>query len=467
MTLLQRLQSEGPKRILALDGGGIRGALTLGYLKKIEDSLASQFGNDPAFRLCDYFDLIGGTSTGSIIAACLSIGMKVDDIKSMYLDLGGKIFGDKFKWYEITKLIKAKYDAGPLEKELKAVFGDTTLGSDKIRTGLCIVTKRADTNSVWPLINHPSGKFYDSQFGLNKNVLLWKAVRASAAAPTYFLPQVIDVGGNAPTAAFVDGGVSMANNPALQLLMVATLKGFPFRWKMGAGNLLLVSVGTGMGKLTSLPENVTDNHLLNWAAEIPDMLMQDASWNNQIILQWLAKSPTAWQIDEEIGDMRDDLLVADSNGKGLFSYLRYNTWIAAEELKLLTGKSYSSEDVDRLVEMSNADSRFELYDIGLAAADKQVDPTHFDTSFMPSLEASPAGNSIRHFKQGVIPEFEFQLATKKPIAVRCCRMAEAFEVETLEGLMKGRAGDYLMIGINGEMYPCAKEVFEQTYIAEA
>ena len=159
--------------------------------------------------------------------------------------------------------------------------------------------------------------------------------------------------------------------------------------------------------------------------------------------------------------------MADSNGKGLFSYLRYNTWLAAEELKKLTGKDYNREEVDKLVEMSNADSRFELYEIGLAAAEKQVDPGHFETTFMPAREAASSGNSILRFVKGIIPELDFQLVTKRPIAVRCYRMSEPFEVETLEGLMKGRAGDYLMIGVNNEMYPCAKEVFEQTYIGKA
>jgi patatin-like phospholipase/acyl hydrolase len=226
MELLQRLQSEGPKRILSLDGGGIRGALSLGYLKKMEDILRRQNGDDPDFTLSDYFDLIGGTSTGSIIASCLATGMSVDKITSMYFDLGGRIFGRKYKWWDIFQVsdfLKARYDERPLDEELQKVFGETTMGSDSIKTGLCIVAKRADTNSVWPLINHPNGKFYDSALGQNKNILLWRAVRASAAAPTYFLPQVIEVGGNLPSAAFVDGGVSMANNPALQLLMVATM----------------------------------------------------------------------------------------------------------------------------------------------------------------------------------------------------------------------------------------------------
>lgn len=380
MTLQEHFFAEGPKRILALDGGGIRGALSLGYLKQIETTLREQHGNKK-LRLCDYFDLIGGTSTGSIIAACLAIGKEVDEIKELYFDLGGKIFGDKFKWYEISKIIKAKYDAGPLEAELKKLFKDIKLGGEEILTGLCIVTKRADTNSTWPLINHPLGKFYDSPIGKNKNVPLRQAVRASSAAPSYFLPEVIEVGGDLSTAAFVDGGVSMANNPALQLLMVATMKGYPFQWKRGERNLLLVSVGTGMSRLNKLPKQITQNHLLKWAQSIPDMFMQDASWSNQAILQWLSNSPTAKFIDMEVGNLAGELLTGE--GQGLLSYLRYNCMLGVEELTDLQmpGKVFTQEKVEDLTEMSNAGNRFELYDIGEAAAKKEIVPIHFPEHF--------------------------------------------------------------------------------------
>jgi uncharacterized protein len=394
-SLTQHLDPTTPKRILALDGGGIRGALTLGYLQTIEDLLRKQHGDNPDFRLCDYFDLIGGTSTGSIIASCLAIGMKVEDITKMYFDLGGKIFSKDYKWWNlftIKDIIKAKYDHIPLEKELKNVFGDITLESSKIKTGLCIVAKRADTNSVWPLINHPKGKYFNSADGMNKDILLWKAVRASAAAPTYFLPQLIDVGGGLSKAAFVDGGVSMANNPSLQLLMVATLKGFPFKWKLGGDNILVVSVGTGMSKWDKIPQKVTKQHLLNWAQQIPDMLMQDASWHNQAILQWLSNCDTRWSIDGEIGDLNDDLITGSPDKKGLLTYLRYNLWLDKPTLKELMGKDYTGDEIDGLVEMSNADSRFELYDIGKKAAEQgavidkniaasQVKEGHFPAGF--------------------------------------------------------------------------------------
>lgn len=357
--------SDTPKNILSLDGGGIRGALTLGFLKKIETILQEKYGKD--YLLCDHFDLIGGTSTGSIIAAALALGRTVNQIKDLYMDLGGKIFGKKNNWWnplETWKYLKSEFDYAKLEQSLRKEFGDTTLGSDRIKTGLCIVAKRADTNSVWPLINHPQGKFYDTPLGKNKNIPLWQAVRASSAAPTYFAPQLIDVG-DGQRAAFVDGGVSMANNPALTLLMVATLKGFPFRWQTGEDKLTIVSVGTGYSVFHKKTDDIEESWLATWAKNVPEMLMQDASWQNQIILQWLSDSPTAHYIDMEIESLRDDYLA----GKPVIKYLRYNFPITENELNGLgLGKTYTSGDVENLAEMSNAENREELYRIGEAAS---------------------------------------------------------------------------------------------------
>ena len=58
-----------PRKLLALDGGGIRGVLTLEVLIRIEDLLAEATGRGAQFRLCDFFDYIGGTSTGAIIVS--------------------------------------------------------------------------------------------------------------------------------------------------------------------------------------------------------------------------------------------------------------------------------------------------------------------------------------------------------------------------------------------------------------
>jgi patatin-like phospholipase/acyl hydrolase len=374
--LLDRFNSPSQKKILSLDGGGIRGALTLGYLKKLEDILKAKFPGQPDFRLCDYFDLIGGTSTGSIIAASLAIGRTVDEITKLYMDLGGKIFGEKRNWWnpmETMKWLKANYNYQAMEDGLKHAFGNITLGGKELKTGLCIVAKRADTNSIWPLINHPKGKFYDSELGKNKDIPLWQAVRASSAAPTYFAPQMIEVV-QGQQAAFVDGGLSMANNPSLTLLMIATLKGFPFRWKMSEENLLLVSVGTGYSVYKKYVKEIDESTMLSWAANIPDMLMQDASWQNRVMLQWISQSPTADYLDMEIEKMDGDLLA----GKPLISYLRYNFRITENELNDLGFKKiFTAADVKSITDMSNANNRQLLYQIGHKASGT-ISPHHFE-----------------------------------------------------------------------------------------
>ena len=90
MTLIERSEREGQKKLLAIDGGGIRGVLALEVLQRIEDLLKAKSGRGD-FRLADYFDYIAGTSTG-IIAAGLSIGMSVGEILTFYQDAGAQMF---------------------------------------------------------------------------------------------------------------------------------------------------------------------------------------------------------------------------------------------------------------------------------------------------------------------------------------------------------------------------------------
>jgi hypothetical protein len=68
-----------------------------------------------------------------------------------------------------------------------------------------------------------------------------------------------------------------------------------------------------------------------------------------------------------------------------------------------------------------------------------------------------------YFKKEEIPSYEFQRAIKKPIPVKCIQINEPFKVETMEGVLDAKAGDYLMIGIQGEMYPCDRKIFHETY----
>ena len=67
------------------------------------------------------------------------------------------------------------------------------------------------------------------------------------------------------------------------------------------------------------------------------------------------------------------------------------------------------------------------------------------------------------FEKNQLPEFEFKKAMKKPVAIRCVQIHEPFEVVTMEGTMRGKKGDWLLIGVRGEMYPCDQKIFEETY----
>jgi hypothetical protein len=368
MDLSERLTSKGPKRILALDGGGIRGVISLCFLEKIEQLLRHRHGR-PRLKLCEYFDLIGGTSTGAIIAAALAMGKGVSQIKQLYLTLGKEIFRKKKR-----KIWESLYDEKPLMEGLLRTFGDRTLGDASIRTGLCIVTKRADTNSIWPLINHPNARYYEE----NRNFRLRDVVHASAAAPLFFIPARIEIEpGNPGT--FVDGGVSTANNPALQLFLVATLKGFPFQWTIGEKKLLLVSVGTGKWQWNIDSTAMAKEKMWAWLGHLPKMFIQDTCSQGELLLQYLSRSQTPWEIDSEVGDLSQDLLTP----KPALTYLRYNVRL---EHTLLEGLGLHElvPRLEALRRLSGSDTAADLATIGELSAELQVKDSHFPKTFDPA-----------------------------------------------------------------------------------
>src|ERR1700738_2785147 len=89
--LKARMMRPGPKKLLALDGGGIRALLSSQILAKIEKLLIAKSGRAD-YRLADYFDYVAGTSTGGIIAAGIAVGMRVQEILDFYLKNGAAMF---------------------------------------------------------------------------------------------------------------------------------------------------------------------------------------------------------------------------------------------------------------------------------------------------------------------------------------------------------------------------------------
>jgi predicted acylesterase/phospholipase RssA len=368
-----------PKRILALDGGGLRGILTLSYLAEIESILSDRHGGPENFRLSHYFDLIAGTSTGAIIAAALALGMSVSEIAKKYLDLGQRVF--QKSWLR-QGFVRAFYDEAGLIEELKQVYGaQTTLGDPSLQTGLLIVTKRLDSGSTWPISNNPRGKYYDPR--PNSNVIansaypLWQIVRSSTAAPRFFDPEKIEISrgksGETPVVGdFVDGGVSPFNNPALQAVMYATLEGYRIGWPTGADKLLVVSIGTGSRDLKVAPAKLAADNALKSLLS----LMDDCANLMETLLQWLSTSQTARVIDSEVEDLRHDLIAPAP----LISYLRYNVALTKASLAQI-GMEFDDEKVEGLSAMDDPGNMKTLQEIGAKAAKRQLRAEDFPSNF--------------------------------------------------------------------------------------
>lgn len=367
-----------PKRILALDGGGLRGILTLGYLARLEALLKSRHGGWEAFRLSHYFDLIAGTSTGAIIAAGLAKDMTVSEVTQHYMALGTKLFQ---KSLLRQGFIRAKYDAAKVSQALKQIFGpNVTMGDPSISTGLLVVTKRLDTGSPWPISNNPSGRYFSrSKGGIipNKNYPLWRVVRASTAAPTYFDPESLVIaqhtGRRTVKGKFVDGGTSPFNNPALQALMYSTMTGYGVNWPVGPEELLVVSVGTGSADPSRDGSKVT---ALEGVQSFLS-LMDDCANLMEILLQWVSNSPTAREFDREMGSLNKDLL----SGSELLQYLRYNVTFDENSLNTWLGLQISPAKLKSLSAMDAPENMKLLHAIGQAAAKKQMKPSHFTKAF--------------------------------------------------------------------------------------
>jgi hypothetical protein len=206
-------------------------------------------------------------------------------------------------------------------------------------------------------------------------MLLTDILRASTAAPNYFGPEFIEVSPNV-RGLFVDGGVSPYNNPALLLVMLATIKGYGFRWPLGEDRLLLMSVGTGSPRSVPKWGSHTSAPPVFHAIESLTSMIQDASWATQTLLQWMSATPTPWRIDTEIGDLCDDHLA----GLPLLHYLRYDAPLTAESLEKL-GFPTQPEELELLKKMDEPGAAPRLIEIGRRAAETCIQPEHLPVGF--------------------------------------------------------------------------------------
>lgn len=258
-------------KILAIDGGGIRGIIPARILQEIEHRLGKAVSR--------VFDLVAGTSTGGIIALGVTKPnaqgepvYSAGDMLSFYQQEGETIFPGSFvlKAKTLWGLADVRYPAGPLEKLLADRFGETQLS-------------QALTEVVVPSydLSAPGPFFFKREYALSEehtwDVAMASVARATSAAPTYFdparLPGFEDEGDHA----LIDGG-TFSNNPALAGLVDG------LRLRREGQNVLVVSIGTGHppdtpgdGPIPVAADSSDGWGLAHWARPILEVVLDGAA----------------------------------------------------------------------------------------------------------------------------------------------------------------------------------------------
>ncbi|MVM34149.1 patatin [Spirosoma sp. HMF4905] len=369
MTIKEKLTKTGPKRLLALDGGGVRSAISLEILAELERTIRQTEGAPETFVLADYYDYIAGTGSGAFIAACLSLGMHVADICTQFTPIAIEAFAPTDSVYPV----RSRQREEKLDKMLQELFGlDTLLGSDKLKTLLLLVLKAADSDSPWTLTNNPNA-FYNqaNQPKNNLTIPLWQLVKASLTTPIFICPEQIQL----PTAtlSMVDGSVSMYNNPAFLLFLNVTSPIYKINWPVGEDKLQLTSVGTGRNPGVNVNIGPKEVNPLFQMGAISSGLLQSASFEQDYLCRFFGRCVAGDVLTQEIGDM-----IGQKSGLPgkFFTYLRYDIELSNPNLFTIGLASIPAESV---LAVDAVDALPALQLIGKTVAQNKVMAAHFTT----------------------------------------------------------------------------------------
>lgn len=304
----ENVQSSRLFRILALDGGGLRGAFTAAVLAKWDDMLGKGGGNS----LVKNFDLVAGTSTGAILAIGLGVGLTPLQILKFYREKGSQIFPSDRK---LRHWLKSKHNSQTLEDMLKTVFADKTLSKDSC-CRLVIPTVRAVRGESDVIVTA-----HTSDRTAYRDLTAVQAALASSAAPTYFDEAHIST--DISTQAYLDGGI-WANNPILPAISEAVR-----HLKIPLDRIDVLSVGTmgcevdftdalGKGKLGWSTSSVdlffaAQEHA---SVEIANSLLTPARH-----LRVNQQTPTPIPLDD-VGAIKDLIQRGDQLGASSFAAVR-------------------------------------------------------------------------------------------------------------------------------------------------
>jgi hypothetical protein len=248
------------KTILSIDGGGIRGIIPLACLVQLEARKGKS-----SWQI---FDMVAGTSTGSIIAAGIALGISARGLLALYRELSRRAFQRLPFWKLIANLGNHRYSNDFIAQTLDDLGADVEI--NKLLIDVLITAKNIQTSRTDFFVRDGPGNA--SLWGTLK---LRDAVLASIAAPTYFPAHSATVKGSEHT--WVDGGVGVAGNPSYH----AAVEAIHFSaGKYPPGETRLLSFGTGRPPHRIDAERA---NLLQWGFWVLDELMEDsAEWQTYI-----------------------------------------------------------------------------------------------------------------------------------------------------------------------------------------
>lgn len=355
-----------PRRILALSGGGLRGIVEVAFLEAIEAEYRRRHGPG---QICDWFDLIGGTSTGALIATALALGKPLSDIRDFYLIRAKDFFADR-RWWKYG--LAPVFDCAGLERELRHDVGGLRLGDPAFRTRLAIVTKRLDTGAPWIVSNIPTSPYFndgpDGQWIGNRHFEVARLLRAASAAPTLFSHQELEIVQGQPPGVFVDGGLSVYNDPSLALLRLARLRAFGLNWPLGPENLFILSLGTGRLRARVPLHRVRNTSAFMHAVRSLLGVSADGDQVSLTMMEWMGTSPSPSQIDSEIGTLAGEHLAGDP----LFTFLRLDLSLETDDLRAL-GHDPARISLNSLRAIDRPEAIAPLYDLTRAHIKRHVD----------------------------------------------------------------------------------------------
>lgn len=277
------------RNILSLDGGGIKGVFIASLLAEIEEKRN--------IKICDYFDLIAGTSTGGIIAAALALGISAREIEELYIHHAKDIFPRK-KWRNVFRIWGGMYKSKPLVQSLEDKFGSLKIGNCKTRLVIPSFNLSTCKPQVFKTSHSP-----DLEYDYRKRIT--EILMNTTAAPTYFKPNITYRG------VYVDGGIG-ANNPS----SIAVVEGITrCGWKASDIRLLSIGCTKDMGNVSTGKEKMGIGDIL----KLINIYMEAESEYSSNMAQLILGKNNCMRINPVIPK---NITALDNSDSGSITYLK-------------------------------------------------------------------------------------------------------------------------------------------------